>query len=397
MNSKKAIMTSENKASDVYTLWGGALSVYTAKVRSYLIKKGIPYREYYPSHPDFGARIVPALGFFVIPVLEAPDGTIVQDTSDIIDYLEARFPEPYFTPATPVQRTIASLLCAFGSEGLNQPSMHYRWSFLDQHSDYIRTEFGRASSLSRDRAVRTATAEPSIAFMKSYLPALGIYAETIPAIEESYLALLGILDEHFLHRPYLLGGRPSMADFGFMAGLYAHLSRDPVPSDLMKHRAPNVYRWTERMNLANIFDGEFPDCGDAYPADDAIPETLEPLLAHIFQDWGAELKAAAVHYNAWIAENPEMPVGHLVSQSDDRKVHPSLGPITYELRGRPMTRSCAPHSLWHFDKAVSLARGLNSDAGIRLNALVARAGGADVMALTLDRSMKRDNNVLVLA
>ena len=103
---------------------------------------------------------------------------------------------------------------------------------------------------------------------------MGIYAATIPAIEAAYLDLLDVLDEHFLHHPYLLGGRPSMADFGLMAGLYAHLSRDPVPSALMKSRAANVYRWTERMNLANIDDGEFPEAGDTYPADDALPGTL---------------------------------------------------------------------------------------------------------------------------
>ena len=222
-------MTHSIDPAERYTLWGGPLSVYTAKVRSYLIKKRIPYRELFPSHPDFNSRIIPALGFFVIPVLETPEGTIVQDSSEIIEHLEARFPDPCFVPSTPLQRAVATLLCAFGSEGLNQPSMHYRWSFLDEHGDYIRTEFGRAASPSRDREERAATAEPSAALMLTHMPHLGICPETIPTIEAAYLDLLDALDEHFLHHPYLLGGRPSMADFGLMAGLYAHLSRDPVP------------------------------------------------------------------------------------------------------------------------------------------------------------------------
>ena len=65
-------MTHTIDPAERYTLWGGPLSVYTAKVRSYLIKKRIPYRELFPSHPDFNSRIIPALGFFVIPVLETP-------------------------------------------------------------------------------------------------------------------------------------------------------------------------------------------------------------------------------------------------------------------------------------------------------------------------------------
>ena len=56
-------MTDTIEADQRYTLWGGQLSVDTARVRSYLIKKRIPYRERYPSHPDFGGRILPTLGF----------------------------------------------------------------------------------------------------------------------------------------------------------------------------------------------------------------------------------------------------------------------------------------------------------------------------------------------
>lgn len=390
-------MSNTNNPDTPYTLWGGPLSVYTARVRSYLIKKRIPYRELFPSHPDFGSRIVPALGFFVIPVLETPDGTIVQDTSDIIDYLESRFPEPCFVPSTPVQRTVATLLCAFGSEGLNQPSMHYRWSFLEEHGDYIRAEFGRAASPSRDRQERVATAEPTIELMTAHMPRMGITEETIPAIEQAYLELLAALDEHFLHHPYLLGGRPSMADFGLMAGLYAHLSRDPVPSAIMKLRAPNVYRWTERMNQANVDDGEFPEAGDIYPEDDVLPETLEPVLSLVFRDWGTELVANMACYNSWIADNPGLPAGHLASASDERQVHPSVGALSFEWRGTTMKRECWPQILWHFDKATTCARELRGDALGRWQALLERTGGEEVMALELARPLRRADNVLVLA
>ena len=390
-------MNNTGRSDERFTLWGGPLSTYTAKARAFLIKKRIPYRELFPAHPDFGDRIAPAVGFFVIPVLEAPDGTLVEDTSDIIDYLEARFPDPCFTPSTPVQYAVSELLCAFGSEGLNQPSMHYRWSFLDRHGDYIKAEFGRMASPSRNRDERIAIATGAMELMTSHLPRLGICAETIPVIEAAYLDLLDALDDHFLYHPYLLGGRPSMADFGFMAALYAHLSRDPVPSDLMKSRSPNVYRWTERMNLANIDDGEFPEAEEAYPPEDAVPITLERVLALAFRDWGPELTAANAHYNAWIEANPDLSAGQIVSETGERAVHPSLGHISYEWRGVTVNRSCAPQTLWHFDKAVSRARALQGDAADRWRALLARTGGEQVMALQLARPMRREDNVLVLA
>ena len=65
-------------AAQGYTLWGSANSLYTGKLRSYLIKKGLPYRERYPSDPDFAARVLPVVGHFAIPVLETPDGAILR-------------------------------------------------------------------------------------------------------------------------------------------------------------------------------------------------------------------------------------------------------------------------------------------------------------------------------
>lgn len=389
-------MTQTTNINDRYTLWGGPLSAFSAKVRSYLIKKRIPYREMYPSHPDFGQRILPAIGLFVIPVLETPEGEIVQDSTDIIDYLEARFPEPCFIPETPIQRTLASLLCAFGSEGMLQPSMHYRWSFLEQHGDYIRAEFGRAMSQSRDRAERDAMAEPSMAMMAAHLAHLGISETTIPAIEAAYIELLEALEAHFMLYPYLLGGRPSMADFGFMVGLYAHLSRDPVPAALMKARAPNVYRWCERMNCANIDDGEFPDAADAFLSADTVPETLEAVLTVVFKTWGPELQAFNTRYNEWVSANQDLPDGHLVSLSDQRQVHPSLGSITYAYRGVEVTRQCFPHALWHFERVAAEARQLTGSAQVGWNTLMQRCGGVGTMQLTLDRPVKRLDNVLVL-
>jgi glutathione S-transferase len=384
------------RTNETYILWGAPPSLYTGKARSYLIKKRIPYREFFPSHPVYQTKIAPTLGFFVVPVLEAPDGSIIQDTSDIIEHLEEKFPEPCLNPPTPVQRTLASLIGAFGSEGLLRVAMHYRWSYLAQQEDFIRAEFGRGGSASRDPARRDAVAAYFIAAMQAYVPLLGITPETIPAIERSYEELLDLLEAHFMMHPYILGGRPSDADFGLMAPLFAHLARDPYPSALMKNRAPNVFRWTERMNLPDIFDGEFADTDPSYPRGDGIPETLEPILAHIFKDWGPELLANAGHYNTWLKANPSLKPGDPVCAGGDRRLHPSLGEITYALGGRNIQSTSAPQMLWHFDKALRRARALSGAAKAQFDALVERTGGGRVMAIVLARPLKRENYVLVV-
>ena len=389
-------MPSNKQHPGVYTLWGTAHSYYTGKIRSYLIKKGVAFRELYPTHPRFQSVVVPAVGLMVVPILETPDGQILQDTSDMIDHLEARWPEPLMIPQTPVQRAVAWLLGAFGSEGLLPAGMHYRWSYRVQQEDFLRAEFGRAVHAGHDRAERRHAGEQLMNYFNGFLPFLGVTPETVPTVEAAYLELLDALDVHFQQHPYLMGGRPSIADFGFMAPLFAHLARDPVPATLMKNVAPNVYRWTERMNIAGIADGEFHDRTETYLPDDSIAATLEHVLSLIFQDWGAELLANASFYNEWVATNPNLPTGHLVSAGGERKVHPTLGFIDYTWRGCAIHRASAPHGLWHFEKAASHARSLGGEAGSRFQALVQRTRGERVMAIRLARPLKRENYALVL-
>ncbi len=299
--------------NDTYVLWGSPHSYYTGKIRSYLIKKRVPYRELTPTHPDFGTRVVPTIRNMVVPVLERPDGGLIQDTTDMIDHLEREFPSPIMIPQTPVQKAVAWLLGAFGSEALLPPGMHYRWSYRAEQERFLRAEFGRLVYAGPERAVRDEAGRQLMDYFNGFLPPLGVTETSIPTIEAAYCELLDALDQHFQQWPYLLGGRPSIADFGFMAPLFAHLGRDPVPATLMKNRAQNVFNWTERMNLPAIVDREFPSIPDSFPADDTIPESLFPVLRLVFQDWGPQLLADARHYNAWVEADPSMPAGRMVS------------------------------------------------------------------------------------
>lgn len=385
--------------SDTYTLWGGALSLFSGKVRAYLIKKGIVYREFYAGHPDFQARLRHIVRLGVTPILETPQGEVLQDSTEIIDFMERRLPANPMIPGTPVQRIVAHLLDAYSTEHLMLPAMHYRWGepHLSAQRSFLEAEFGRVSYLGNDRAARNAAGAKMITYFCGMYPALGGNPETAPAIEAEFLELLELLDIHFQQQPYLLGCRPTIADFGFMAPLYAHLGRDPVPAQIMALRAPNVKRWIERMNLAVIADAEFPAAGTELPADDTLPPTLEPVLELLFRDWTAELQANAACYHAWLAANPELPAGHPVNADAKRRVHPTLGPIEYRLRGSTIRRNSAPQTLWHFDKAAELARALEGDARQRFDALLGRVGGGEAMAIRLARPIVRQDYVLALA
>ena len=94
----------------VYTLYGSYASYFTAKTRSYLRKKGIPFVERLPSDPVFRNKVRPLSGSARITQLLTPDGDVVQDTVEILDFLEERFPDIPAFPKTPKQRTFVHLM-----------------------------------------------------------------------------------------------------------------------------------------------------------------------------------------------------------------------------------------------------------------------------------------------
>lgn len=380
-----------------YTLWGTPHSLFTGKVRSYLIKKQVPFVERMASDPRFLNDIVPAVGHRVIPVIESPRGDLIQDGTAIIDYVEAEDNAVSITPPGPVQQVVAQFLDAFGSNYLMPAAMHYRWSYRAEQELFLQAEFARAVPVALPYEQRLELADNVMARFNGFLPNLGVDEQTIPAIESAYLQLLDALELHFRAHPYLLGGRPSLADFGMMAPLFAHLARDPVPAALMRTRAPNVARWTERMNTARIEDDDYGDPGGTFPDADALPVTLEAVLAIAFAQWQPGLAADAAQFEHWLADRPDAAAGTVVSQSGTRAVHPHVGMIDYPWRGITMRRASHIHSLWHLARAQAAADALRGPAAERLAALLDTTGGAAIMAIRLSRTLRRADNVLVLA
>jgi glutathione S-transferase len=376
-----------------YTLWGSAHSLYTGKIRSYLIKKRIAFVERYPSDPDFAARVLPSVGMMVIPVLETPDGTILQDSGEMIDWLEAHQDGPQLEPLCPVQQTVSLLIDAFGSENLLPLAMHYRWTYRAEQEQFLRAEFGRTMAAGMSRTERREAAARTMAFFNGFLPNLGVTEAVVPALEAAWFDLIELLDEHFQHHPYLLGGRPCRADFGMMAPMFAHLGRDPVPAQIMKLRAPNLYRWTERMNSALITDGEYPGYGDEYAPAGTVPDSLLPVLRLIAADWLPGLVADAACFNDWAADKP---AGTIVSRKGERQVHPNVGRVSFDWRGTVMQRGSQPHMLWMLAKAQAKAASLAADAADRLGGVMAAVEGQALLDLPISRTIARRDNVLVL-
>ena len=251
-----------------YRFYASEISYFSGKVRPALRYKRLPYLELLATPPAYRQVIRPRTGLNMIPVVVTPDDETWQDSSDILDALEARHPDPPLYPSTPVQRVASYLIELYTDEFLILPGLHYRWSFPESVTK-ARADFAIASG-DAQTAHRFADA------VRTAAPLLGVVPESIPGIEAHTHELLDVLSAHFASHPYLLGERPSLADCALMGPFYAHLYLDAVPGRLLRERAPAVCHWIERMNHPDTFGSWLPD--------DALAPTLRALLALIGRD-----------------------------------------------------------------------------------------------------------------
>ena len=362
-----------------YKLFGSEMSLYTGKVRCYLKKKGLAYEEVLSTITVYKNFIIPRTGVRFVPVLQTPDDLVLQDTTVIVDELEARNPENSIYPTTPKQHLTALLIETYAEEWLVIPAMHYRWNFPQQNDKFIYSEFGRVVLPKAPAFVRAWVGKKIGAKFKAKVPLLGISDDTIPAIEASYVRLLHDLQAHFEQHDYLLGGRPCIADFGLIAPLYAHLYRDPAPGKLMKKHAPAVAKWVQRM----ISDEPSLTSGALLP-DDQVPDTLLPILQRMATEQLPVLFDTDELLSQWRKDNP-----------DRKDIERSIGYHSFTVEGIEGQRVVLPYSLWMFARPVDYYQSLDDTAAI--DALLEQGGFGSALSKPLENRLERPNNILSFA
>ena len=374
------------------TFYGAPMSLWSGKARAYLRKHGIAFNEVMPGHPSYKENIYPKTQRGIVPVIQLPDGEVIQDTVDIIDHFEhsgqCRFS---VYPKTPVAKLTALILDMFGSEGLLKVAMHYRWNFLENNEAFIRMEFGDHIVPGASQGVVGAMAEKVMKPMQAYLPLLGIDETTGPAIESQYLELLDLLNKHFESHPYLLGGLPSVADYGLFAPLYAHLSRDPYPGMIMKQRGQRVYRWIERMNAENTDMPEYPEYPQAFFADDEIPQTLIDLLDLVKRDFLPEFRLAVAEINGWLAEHTDVE-GLCVTEKPRIK---ALKQMDYPFRGVNITGMVIPYQLYMQQRITDAYDAMTTEEKTSATGFFEKIGMAEWLLLKGSRRVERRNLIEV--
>jgi glutathione S-transferase len=263
-----------------YRLFGSELSPYSVKVRSYLRYKGIPH-VWIVRDSTTQAEFDHYAKLPLIPLVVTPEGEGWQDSTPIIERFEALRPEPSITPADPALAFLSALVEEYADEWGNKPMFHYRWFYEpDQASAAERIATSMMPGLEGE-ALANACAMvkgrmiPRLAFV-------GSSPETKDVIEGSFRRQLAILERHLAARPYLLGGRPALGDFGLFAQLY-QCSTDPTPGALVRAGSPRVLAWIARMLE--------PGAAGDFEAWEALAPTLMPLLREevgaTFLPWSA--------------------------------------------------------------------------------------------------------------
>lgn len=341
----------------MYIMYGAPFSAYTGKARSYLIKQGIPFEERVYGHPRFSQVIMPATHRHLIPQMEMPDGAIVQDTSDIIDYFYSGGMELFPSrPKGAVARAVSHLFELFGGEGMMRPGMYYRWFFDEANLTFLEEQFGTSAAPTLSSEQRLAVARGQMGRMRKAAGALGVTEELGPMIEEGYLEFLDALNAHLLQHPYLVGSTPTIGDYGMQVMFYAHLARDPYPAAVMKNRTQAVYRWTERMHHPGRCTPEYVDYPDEFIADDNVPETLKTLMRLIAQDYLPELEASIATHNAWLVVNPT-PEGALVG---GKKMNRAVGFCDFQVRGMKVSCWARTYPIYILQRLQDWFDGLDS-------------------------------------
>jgi glutathione S-transferase len=334
---------------DRYRFYAAEISYFSAKVRPFLRYKEIPFEEIPPTGEAFRDVILPRTGLGFIPVVVTPDDETLQDTSEILDELERRFPEPPAYPPSPVQRVVSYLLEVYADEFMVLPAMHYRWSFPESEAK-ARNDF---ASFAGNRE----TAESFADRMKGSLPLLGVNPDTTGAIEEHLGELLAALSRHFESHDFLLGSRMSLADCALMGPLYPHLFLDAVPGRLLRESAPLVCHWIERMNAPKPGSGEF-------LAEDALAESLRPILELVGRDATPLILDTVRDFERWAD----------VSRDGGDEPPRAVGMHTSTLRGVRFERYTSSYTQWMLQRPQDAYTALGDSERSAVDAALAGTG-----------------------
>ena len=237
-----------------YVILGRPESGYSMKVRAAMRYKGVVH-EWLERGLRNEKLFQAHASVQLIPLVFRPDGTAIQDSTPILEELEAMHREPSLHPVEPATRFLSDLLEEYGDEWVNKLMFHHRWGYKADQKH-------RSATLARGmleghplRVFAPLVARFMVRRMVPRMAFAGANENNAPLLIESFGRLVAMLEDHFETRPYLFGARPAFGDFGLW-GQLQQASIDPTCGAYMREHSPRVLAWIDRM-LEPRAEGEF--------------------------------------------------------------------------------------------------------------------------------------------
>jgi|GEM_PF-668062 len=376
--------TSNQQTSKPVELFGWMASPYTAKVRSYLTYKNIPFKDNVPSVFTLNGKIKKDVGQLIMPVVYT-DQTPLQDSTVILQTFEQQHSERCINPDNPIQQFYNLILEMFADEWLPLAALHYRWNYPENRA-FIHKEFGKSALPYFPSFIQNYVAKVFGGKMSGYLPILGIKPHMEKPLEKNTLHILDALNTHLATHDFIFGPRPSLADFSLYGPIFAHLDRDPSPKNLVS-QFKHVKKWVDTLNgdFAHIKNSsEWPDTNETL-------DSLKPLLDIWSQCHGPLIRqsidAITQWYNALDSDQ----------KASEKKLPKFLGKASITLDGQNETRLNLTYGYWMWSRIHKHYSALTDTQKSQLKPLLQAWNIDDLLntALPCEVSLKRCRLYLV--
>lgn len=266
----------------LYRIWQAQASPYSYKVMTFMNYKGIAYKKVRATLDELTWADKVA-GQSIVPLMLAPDGQVMQDSTPIMLELEKKFPAVTTVPSDSRLAFIMWLIEEFSDEYMPRIHMHTRWGNA-QNQNTVSHRIARSFTFG-SVDVDTRSLAPVLLHRQSgFDKHIGLEADAARvSMDQQIEDLLAILEPHFLEHQFLLGFKPSMADFAVYGSLKVHLYDDPQSNEIMETKAPRTCNWLQTITDLGDVRGSAgqTEFGDWIDFDQGLPESLQALLAFI--------------------------------------------------------------------------------------------------------------------
>lgn len=365
-----------------YKYYGWQASYFAGKIRGYLNYKGVDYVERNITLQDMLKKIPKHTGRRAMPALETKQGEWFCDTPLIMEELEKRHKTPTVLADGPVQNFVAELFQNWVDDSWLPVALHSRWSYPENYEKVNREEGGKNLLPFAPRFVRNRITDKAfLQNMMQHLPIAGVIPEQFDLLEAWTTNLLDIFEAHFSEHGYLMGERPTVADFALLGPMFGHLNRDPWPKREWLDPRPNLQKWVEKMGRGDEAAGEL-------LADDQILETLMPVIKIIFSEFVPFMQKTAEENTKHIKAEG-LKSGDILPRGSER--------LSSTMMEGQFKRGSFTYSVWRMQRIQKMVAEYSQADKERLNAWLSKQGQPDFLSLDFGHELKRHGLTAALA